>query len=85
MTFTGTIDADHKVIIPDEVLETLNLEPGKPVQLDARVPAAAKSFEFDEQKFDAAIEKYSGLLREDFLGRGYATVDDYMNEIRPKW
>jgi hypothetical protein len=40
---------------------------------------------FDQEKFDAAITKFEGSMREQFLADGYNSVDEYMDNIRPKW
>ena len=84
MKFTGTIDAEQKVTIPEEVLEKMHLNPGASVEIEICEAVEQKLHHFDAARFDAAMEKYSGILDKGLASRGYATVDEYMADIRPE-
>jgi antitoxin component of MazEF toxin-antitoxin module len=85
MKVTLTIGEDNRVLIPQDVIEALHLLPGTKVQAELGEVTDAPPYKFEREKFDAAIEKYGGSLREKMLADGYASVDEMMEDIRPRW
>jgi antitoxin component of MazEF toxin-antitoxin module len=87
MKLTLSVDGDRKVIIPAEVIERLHLEPGASVRVKVSA-GIVKPYVFNQEKFDAAM-RWDDEHREEFRQRmrddGYASVDEYMNDIRPPW
>ena len=86
MTFVATIDERGQVSIPSEVMESLRLEPGTPVELEIRAtePEQGKDEpeKFDEERFKRAMDKYRGIGRGQFLAEGYTSIEEYVNEMR---
>jgi bifunctional DNA-binding transcriptional regulator/antitoxin component of YhaV-PrlF toxin-antitoxin module len=85
MEVTLTVDQNKRLIVPEEAIEALHLEPGTSITVEVHGVTDAPPRKFDEEKFDAAIKKYRGSMREQFLADGYSSVDEYMDDIRPKW
>jgi bifunctional DNA-binding transcriptional regulator/antitoxin component of YhaV-PrlF toxin-antitoxin module len=84
MKFTGSVTEERQLVLPKEVMESLRLEPGARVEVEIRAATDAKPYEFDEKRFDAAIERYRGPMRQQFLAEGWTSVDEHMDFIRPK-
>jgi AbrB family looped-hinge helix DNA binding protein len=86
MTFVATIDEHGQVSIPSEVMESLRLEPGTPVELEIRTPepepAKDQPEEFDAERFKRWFDKYRGIGRAQFLAEGYTSIEEYVNEMR---
>jgi bifunctional DNA-binding transcriptional regulator/antitoxin component of YhaV-PrlF toxin-antitoxin module len=85
MNVTFTVDQNNRLIVPDEAIEALHLEPGKSVKAEIQEVTDAPPYKFDPEQFDAAIKKYSGSKREEMLALGYSSVDEMMDDIRPRW
>ncbi len=85
MEVTLTVDHDKRLIVPDEAIQALHLEPGKSIKVKVEEVSDAPPHKFDEEKFDAAIKKYSGSMRQQMLADGYNSVDEMMEDIRPPW
>jgi bifunctional DNA-binding transcriptional regulator/antitoxin component of YhaV-PrlF toxin-antitoxin module len=85
MTVTLTVDPNNRLIVPQETIDALHLEPGKSVEVQIQTVTDAPPHKSDPEKFAAALDKFRGSLREQFLADGYNSVDEYMDDIRPKW
>lgn len=85
MNFMVRVDEDRKITIPPDALDALQRAPDRSTEVEARTLGVSEPYVFDEAGFDAAVREYSGSMREQMLAEGYASVDDFMNEIRPPW
>jgi bifunctional DNA-binding transcriptional regulator/antitoxin component of YhaV-PrlF toxin-antitoxin module len=85
MTVTLTVDPNNRLIVPQETIDALHLEPGKSVEVQIQTVTDAPPHKFDLEKFDAAIAKYRGSMRQQMLDDGYNSVDEMMDDIRPRW
>jgi bifunctional DNA-binding transcriptional regulator/antitoxin component of YhaV-PrlF toxin-antitoxin module len=87
MRLTLSVGDDRRIVIPADALESLHLEPGATVAVEIvpeeREPQTPARLTFDE--VTAELEKLRPAFRERMLADGYHSVDEYMNEIRPKW
>ncbi len=72
-------------MLPREVIDGLQIEPGAKIEVEILSSRDATPYVFDEKRFDEAITKHAGSLREQFLADGWTSVDEYMQEIRPEW
>jgi len=79
MKFSTVLGEDRKVVVPEEIVDKLRLEPGTPVEVEVQPR------EFDAERFKRVLAEYRGSMREQMLAAGYASVDELMNEIRPEW
>ena len=82
MKFTVSIDEQENVAIPIEIRRALKQLPGRSLEVEADMPV--KPWDFDKEAFDEAVRIYSGSMREQMLAEGYASVDELMQDIRPR-
>jgi bifunctional DNA-binding transcriptional regulator/antitoxin component of YhaV-PrlF toxin-antitoxin module len=85
MRVTVSVDESKRLVVPAEFESRLKLEPGTSLVIDVPEVSDAKPHVFDQAKFDAAMDKFQGSLREQFLADGYNSVDEYMDDVRPRW
>ncbi len=85
MRFTGTIDAEHQVTLPDEIVTELHLQPGSQVIMDVSEVISTSDKLERSKRFKQALDKYRGSMREQMLADGYVSVDEMMADIRPEW
>jgi len=85
MKFTGSVGEDRQLIIPKEVMESLHLQPGATVDVEICEVPVLKPRSFDEKRLREALDKYGGSMREQMLAEGFESVDQLMDDIRPRW
>jgi bifunctional DNA-binding transcriptional regulator/antitoxin component of YhaV-PrlF toxin-antitoxin module len=85
MRFISSVNEGSQLVIPQQVMETLHLEVGARVNVEVSAVSDETPYVFDPERFDQAIKRYTGSLRDQFLAQGWTSVDAYMDEIRPRW
>jgi antitoxin component of MazEF toxin-antitoxin module len=85
MKISLNVTEDRNLLIPPDLAETLHLKPGASVEVEIGEVKDPEPYRFDQTKFDAAIQKFAGSVREEMLADGYSSVDEMMDDIRPKW
>ena len=85
MKFTGVIDEDRQVMVPETVVRTLHLTPGSRIEIEISPAPTEDEKRQRSERLKAVLEQYQGSMREQMLADGYASVDELMNDIRPPW
>ncbi len=85
MTFKASVNECGQVTFPQEALDALGLKENSTFEFEVDRDRLIVKPQRDMQAFDAWAKKYTGSMREQFLAEGYTSVDEYMEEIRPKW
>ena len=78
ITTEGKLTSKGQVTIPKAVRDKLGVKPGDVVEFVADREGVHVRRKFDAKAFDAAIEKWSGYIK-DLDGM---TVDEYIREMR---
>jgi len=84
MKVTVSVDENKRLLVPLEFEEQLKLQPGTSVTVDFPDQEVTEP-ELRQAKFTAALDQYTGFMRQQFLADGYSTVDEFMDDVRPKW
>jgi len=85
MKVTVSVDENKRLLVPLEFEEQLKLQPGTSVTVDFPDQEVTEPEGFRQANFAAALDQYTGFMRQQFLADGYSTVDEFMDDVRPKW
>ncbi len=82
MKYTTKVSERGQVVIPKPIRDSLKLDKNSSVEFEMKGAVLTLRPKRDMRKFDQAIKKYRGSMREQFLADGYTSTDQFTAEIR---
>ncbi len=82
MKFQSKVDARGRVIIPKAIRDHLDLDRYILLEFQLKGTTLILTPKQKVSNFDLAIKRYGGSLRKQMLADGYASTDEYINDIR---
>ncbi len=82
MKYTTKVSERGQVVIPKPIRDSLKLDKNSSVEFEMKGAVLTLRPKRDMRKFDEAIKKYKGSMREQLLADGYSSVDELMKDLR---
>ena len=82
MKYETKLGERGQVVIPKAIRENLGLSKDVSIVFELKGTTLTLTPRRDMRRFDAAMRKYRGSLRKEFLEEGYTSVDEYIRELR---
>ena len=88
MKYTTKVSERGQVVIPKPIRDSLKLSKNSAIEFEMTgtkvilTPAVTPTPKRDMRKFDEAMKKYRGSMREQLLADGYSSTDELMRDLR---
>ncbi len=88
MKYTTKVSERGQVVIPKAIRDSLKLDKNSAIEVEmigttvTLTPVGAPTPKRDMRKFDEAMKKYRGSMREQLLADGYSSTDELMKHLR---
>ena len=82
MKLTAKMGERGQVVIPKAIRDSLGMDKNSSVEFELNGTRLTLRPKRDMRRFDEAIKKYKGSMREQLLADGYSSVDDLMKDLR---
>jgi AbrB family looped-hinge helix DNA binding protein len=82
MKFQSKVGERGQVVIPKAIRDNLGLNKHSAIEFELKGTTVVLKTKDDLTDFEAALKRYGGSLRKQFLAKGYKSVDQYVDEMR---